>query len=143
MGVVGLLGAVRVGRWWMNVFQGRTKIAPNREWHDAQPSPGKLSNIIISYWQWMKPLPPPGYISGLIYDRAQLPVRIKHRVYPARRRLCAGEGEGVSPRTGSLFSHFNDPPYACNSDALFRPRTSGRTQVLAFKHQSVQINLYK
>lgn len=37
MGVVGLLGAVRVGRWWINVFQGRTKIAPNREWHDAQP----------------------------------------------------------------------------------------------------------
>lgn len=37
MGVVGLLGAVRVGRWWMDVFQGRTKIAPNREWHDAQP----------------------------------------------------------------------------------------------------------
>lgn len=37
MGVVGLLGTVRVGRWWMNVFQGRTKIAPNREWHDAQP----------------------------------------------------------------------------------------------------------
>lgn len=37
MGVVGLLGAVRVGRWWINVFQARTKIAPNREWRDAQP----------------------------------------------------------------------------------------------------------
>lgn len=36
MGVVGLLGAVMVGRWWMNVFQGRTKIAPNGDRHDAQ-----------------------------------------------------------------------------------------------------------
>lgn len=37
MGVVGLLGAVRVGRCWINVLQAWTKIAPNREWRDAQP----------------------------------------------------------------------------------------------------------
>lgn len=37
MGVVGLLGAVRVGRCWINVLQARTKIAPNRERRDAQP----------------------------------------------------------------------------------------------------------
>lgn len=37
MGVVGLLGAVRVARCWINVLQAWTKIAPNREWRDAQP----------------------------------------------------------------------------------------------------------
>lgn len=37
MGVVGLLGAVRVGRCRINVLQACTKIAPNGERRDAQP----------------------------------------------------------------------------------------------------------
>lgn len=52
MGVVGLLGAVRVGRWWMNVFQGWTKIATNREWRDVQP---RRKSFPILCWQWLKP----------------------------------------------------------------------------------------
>lgn len=52
MGVVGLLGAVRVSRWWMNVFQAWTKIAPNREWHDAQPVRESFPiSFITSYWK--------------------------------------------------------------------------------------------
>lgn len=64
MGVVALLSDVRVAIEAGRIFQGRTKIAPNRQWRDARSSFPTLGARFL-----------PGFISVQIDDVAQVSAR--------------------------------------------------------------------